>query len=174
MLSAGIAPTTEGWCWRWVRHQQYMYAMSCLTYHSACQVRAGTGGDEASLFSGELFKMYEKLCGRQGWRWELLSLSKTDIGGFKEATAVISGELVYKTLKFESGVHRVQRIPVNDTKIQTSAASVVVRHMCPAIIFDVCGFISWTTAGAARGGGRRHRAAAAGETSRSHSLRNLA
>lgn len=70
--------------------------------------------------------MYEKFSGRMGWNWELLSLSKTDIGGFKEASASISGELVFKMLKFESGVHRVQRIPVNDTKIQTSAASVAV------------------------------------------------
>lgn len=70
--------------------------------------------------------MYEKLSNRMGWRWELLSLSKTEIGGFKEASAAISGELVFKMLKFESGVHRVQRIPVNDSKIQTSAASVIV------------------------------------------------
>lgn len=89
-------------------------------------MRAGTGGDEASLFAGEMFKMYEKFCFRMDWKWELLSLSKTDIGGFKEASASISGEHVYKMLKFENGVHRVQRIPVNDTKIQTSAASVVV------------------------------------------------
>eukprot|EP01037_Dinobryon_pediforme_P019843 gene19843-20336_t len=90
------------------------------------EVRAGTGGDEASLFAGELFKMYQKYAKFMKWKWEELSLSKTDIGGFKEAQAIISGEAVYKRLKFESGVHRVQRIPVNDTKIQTSAASVIV------------------------------------------------
>ena len=90
------------------------------------EVRAGTGGDEASLFAHEMFKMYEKYSINKGWRFEQLSLSETDIGGFKEAQASIQGENVYKNLKFESGVHRVQRIPCNDTKIQTSAASVIV------------------------------------------------
>jgi len=90
------------------------------------EVRAGTGGDEASLFAGEVFKMYQKLSFLNGWKWEELSLTKTDIGGFKEAQASINGESVFKLLKFESGVHRVQRVPVNDTKIQTSAASVIV------------------------------------------------
>jgi peptide chain release factor 1 len=90
------------------------------------EVRAGTGGDEASLFAHEMFKMYENYSINKGWRFEQLSLSETDIGGFKEAQASIQGENVYKNLKFESGVHRVQRIPCNDTKIQTSAASVIV------------------------------------------------
>jgi peptide chain release factor 1 len=93
------------------------------------EVRAGTGGDEASLFAGELFKMYEKFALKMGWKWEVMSLSKTDIGGFKEAHASLTGDGVYKQLKFESGVHRVQRIPVNDVKIQTSAASVVVHSL---------------------------------------------
>lgn len=84
------------------------------------------GGDEASLFAGELFVMYKKYAGFMGWRWEELSLSKSDVGGFKEAQALVTGELVFKSLKFESGVHRVQRIPVNDVRIQTSAVSVVV------------------------------------------------
>ena len=91
------------------------------------EVRAGTGGDEASLFAGEVLKMYEKYCGKRGWSWELLSITKTDIGGFKEAQATITGPYAFKSLKFESGVHRVQRIPVNDVKIQTSAVSVVVN-----------------------------------------------
>jgi peptide chain release factor 1 len=90
------------------------------------EVRAGTGGDEASLFAGEVFKMYAKYAVLQGWRWEELTLSKTEIGGFKEAQASIVGEDVYKFLKFESGTHRVQRVPVNDVKIQTSAAMVLV------------------------------------------------
>lgn len=90
------------------------------------EVRAGTGGDEASLFASELFKMYRLYCLHRGWRWEEMSLSKTEIGGFKEAQASVQGEHVYKFLKFESGVHRVQRIPGNDIKIQTSAASVVI------------------------------------------------
>lgn len=90
------------------------------------EVRAGTGGDEASLFASELFTMYEKYSLLMGWKWDELSISKSEIGGFKEAQANISGESVYQRLKFESGVHRVQRVPVNDTKIQTSAASVIV------------------------------------------------
>lgn len=90
------------------------------------EVRAGTGGDEASLFAHEVFKMYQKFSAVMGWKWEELSLSKSEIGGFKEAQAQINGESVYRRLKYESGVHRVQRIPVNDVKIQTSAASVIV------------------------------------------------
>jgi peptide chain release factor 1 len=70
--------------------------------------------------------MYQKYSSNMGWRWEELSFSKSEIGGFKEAQASINGEAVFRMLKFESGVHRVQRIPVNDVKIQTSAASVIV------------------------------------------------
>lgn len=91
------------------------------------EVRAGAGGAEASLFASELFKMYQKFCTLvMGWRWEELSLSKSEIGGFTEAQAQINGDNVYKFLKFESGTHRVQRIPVNDIKIQTSTATVLV------------------------------------------------
>ena len=90
------------------------------------EVRAGTGGDEASLFASELFRMYQKYAQIQGWKWEELSLAKTEIGGFKEAQATIIGENVFKYMKFESGTHRVQRVPVNDTKMQTSGTSVVV------------------------------------------------
>lgn len=90
------------------------------------EVRAGTGGDEASLFAQEVFKMYERFVALQGWKWEQLSLSETEIGGFKEAQAAIQGEYVYQRLKFESGVHRVQRVPSNDVKIHTSAVTVVV------------------------------------------------
>jgi peptide chain release factor 1 len=89
-------------------------------------VRSGTGGDEASLFAGELFKMYAKYAALQGWKREELSLSKTEIGGFKEAQASVIGDSVFRYLKFESGTHRVQRVPVNDVKIQTSAAAVLV------------------------------------------------
>jgi peptide chain release factor 1 len=70
--------------------------------------------------------MYEKLCDLKGWKWEMLTLSKTDIGGISEGSATIRGETVFRHLKFESGVHRVQRVPSNDTKIQTSAASVII------------------------------------------------
>lgn len=90
------------------------------------EVRAGTGGDEASLFASEIFKMYQRYAAFKGWKWEELSLSRSEIGGFKEAQASVTGDEVFKHFKFESGVHRVQRIPVNDTKIQTSAANVIV------------------------------------------------
>lgn len=101
------------------------------------EVRAGAGGDEASLFASEVFKMYHKYCLLSGWKWDELSYSKTEIGGFKEAQASIHGDSVYKYLKFESGVHRVQRIPVNDTKIQTSAASVIVMPEAEEIDVEI-------------------------------------
>ena len=84
------------------------------------------GGDEASLFASDVFKMYQKYAISMGWKWEELSMSKSDIGGFREAQVSISGEYVFRNMKFESGVHRVQRIPDNDTRIQTSAVSVVI------------------------------------------------
>lgn len=90
------------------------------------EVRAGTGGDEASLFASEMFKMYKQFSQLQGWKWEEMSISRTELGGFKDAQAMISGELVFKHMKFEAGVHRVQRVPVNDVRIQTSAISVII------------------------------------------------
>ena len=84
------------------------------------------GGDEASLFANEMFKMYKLFAFHQGWKWEEMSISRTDLGGFKEAQALISGESVFKFMKFEAGVHRVQRVPVNDVRIQTSAISVII------------------------------------------------
>lgn len=107
------------------------------------EVRAGTGGDEASLFASEVFRMYQKFATLKGWKWEELSLSKSEIGGFKEAQAQISSsgggenDSVFKLLKFESGVHRVQRIPVNDTKIQTSACSVIVLPAASELDIDI-------------------------------------
>lgn len=101
------------------------------------EVRAGTGGEEASLFASEVFRMYQKYSGLMGWKWEEIALSRSEIGGFKEAQAHISGRSVYKHLKFESGVHRVQRIPVNDTKIQTSAASVIVMPAVDDVDVDI-------------------------------------
>jgi peptide chain release factor 1 len=101
------------------------------------EVRAGTGGDEASLFASELFKMYERYCEMKNWKCEILSLSKNEVGGFKEAQLAVSGESVFKLLKYESGVHRVQRIPSNDTKIQTSAASVIVLPQASEIELEL-------------------------------------
>ena len=92
------------------------------------EVRAGTGGDEASLFAGDLFRMYQRYAEMQGWRVEAMSMSEGTAGGFKEIIASISGAGVFAKLKFESGVHRVQRVPVTETsgRIHTSAATVAV------------------------------------------------
>ena len=92
------------------------------------EVRAGTGGDEAALFAAELFRMYQRYAVLRGWRFELLDLSETGLGGVKEASALISGRDVFARLKFESGVHRVQRVPETEAsgRIHTSAATVAV------------------------------------------------
>ena len=92
------------------------------------EVRAGTGGDEAALFAGDLFAMYQKYAGLQGWRFEVMEISANDVGGFREATAEITGRNVFARLKFESGVHRVQRVPKTETqgRIHTSTATVAV------------------------------------------------
>jgi peptide chain release factor 1 len=92
------------------------------------EVRAGTGGDEAALFAGDLLRMYHRFADEQGWRFELISASAADVGGYKEAVASISGAGVFAKLKFESGVHRVQRVPVTEAggRIHTSAATVAV------------------------------------------------
>ncbi len=92
------------------------------------EVRAGTGGDEAALFAADLFRMYQRYAERRGWRFETMQLSDTGIGGLKEAIAEITGKGVFARLKFESGVHRVQRIPETESggRIHTSAATVAV------------------------------------------------
>lgn len=92
------------------------------------EIRAGTGGEEASLFGADLFRMYEKYAAFKGWKFEVLSLSETPLGGVKEGVAQISGNAVYATLKFESGAHRVQRVPVTESggRVHTSAATVAV------------------------------------------------
>jgi len=92
------------------------------------EVRAGTGGDEAALFAGDLFRMYERYAASQGWKVELIAASEGEVGGYKEIIAAISGAGVYARLKFESGVHRVQRVPATEGggRIHTSAATVAV------------------------------------------------
>ncbi|MCL4424846.1 MAG: peptide chain release factor 1 [Firmicutes bacterium] len=92
------------------------------------EIRAGTGGEEAGLFAGDLFRMYSRFAERQGWRTELMDASPTDIGGFKEIIFVVEGRGAYSRLKYESGVHRVQRIPTTESggRIHTSAATVAV------------------------------------------------
>ncbi len=92
------------------------------------EIRAGTGGDEASIFAGDLFRMYSKYIESKGWRIEVTSFSDGTIGGYKEIVCNVSGEGVYGILKYESGVHRVQRVPVTETqgRVHTSAATVAV------------------------------------------------
>ena len=92
------------------------------------EIRAGTGGLEASLFCTDLFKMYERVCSKKKWKLEIISISKSDAGGFKEVIFSVSGNDIYSYLKYESGVHRVQRIPETETqgRIHTSAATIAV------------------------------------------------
>ncbi len=92
------------------------------------EVRAGTGGDEAAIFAGDLFRMYQRFAEGQGWRFEVVEATDADHGGYKEAVANISGKGVFARLKFESGVHRVQRVPETESqgRIHTSAATVAV------------------------------------------------
>ena len=92
------------------------------------EIRAGTGGLEASLFAGDLFKMYEKVSNKKKWILEVISISRSDAGGLKEVIASIKGNNIYSTLKYESGVHRVQRVPDTETqgRVHTSAATVAV------------------------------------------------
>ncbi|CAN5717712.1 peptide chain release factor 1 [soil metagenome] len=92
------------------------------------EIRAGTGGDEASLFAGDLYRMYTRYAEERGWKMESMEASTSDVGGFKEIVFKLSGEDVYSTLKYESGVHRVQRVPTTEAqgRIHTSAATVAV------------------------------------------------
>jgi len=92
------------------------------------EVRAGTGGDEAALFAGDLYRMYERFAAEQGWKVEPVSMNASEVGGFKEIVANVTGAGVFARMKFESGVHRVQRVPVTESggRIHTSAATVAV------------------------------------------------
>ena len=92
------------------------------------EIRAGTGGLEASLFCADLFKMYEKVCSKKKWKLEIINISKSEAGGYKEVIFSVNGDEIYSYLKFESGVHRVQRIPATETqgRVHTSAATVAV------------------------------------------------
>ncbi|AHE56814.1 peptide chain release factor 1 [Sphingomonas sanxanigenens] len=92
------------------------------------EIRAGTGGDEAALFAGDLLRMYQRYAEGQGWRVEIISASAAELGGYKEVVASVTGQGVFARLKFESGVHRVQRVPVTESggRIHTSAATVAV------------------------------------------------
>ena len=98
------------------------------TKNAILEIRAGTGGLEASLFASDLFKMYERVCNKKNWVLEVISLSRSDAGGLKEVIASIKGKNIYSSLKYESGVHRVQRVPDTETqgRVHTSAATVAV------------------------------------------------
>lgn len=103
------------------------------------EIRAGTGGDEAALFAGDLYRMYEKFAESQGWKVELISGSSADVGGFKEVVANVTGKGVFAKLKFESGVHRVQRVPTTESggRIHTSAATVAVLPEAEDVDIDI-------------------------------------
>ncbi|WP_417670285.1 peptide chain release factor 1 [Roseibium sp.] len=103
------------------------------------EVRAGTGGDEAALFAGDLFRMYQRFAELQGWKVEILSASEGEVGGYKEIIASVSGENVFAKLKFESGVHRVQRVPATESggRIHTSAATVAVLPQAEDVDIDI-------------------------------------
>ncbi|MBZ9774507.1 peptide chain release factor 1 [Mesorhizobium sp. CO1-1-8] len=103
------------------------------------EIRAGTGGDEAALFAGDLFRMYERYAAERGWRFETASASDGDAGGFKEIIATVSGKGVFAHLKFESGVHRVQRVPATEAsgRIHTSAATVAVLPEAEEVDIDI-------------------------------------
>lgn len=121
------------------------------------EIRGGTGGDEAALFAGDLFRMYTKYCERKGWNLEISSANEGASGGFKEIVCSITGTDVYGTLKYESGVHRVQRVPATETqgRVHTSAATVAVLPEAEA--FDVVineGEIKWDTFRSSGAGGQ--------------------
>jgi peptide chain release factor 1 len=117
-----------------VREQEQAMQLALLPKDEAdaknaiLEVRAGTGGEEAALFAADLFRMYERYAARKGWRFEVMDVNETGIGGMKEAIAEITGRNVFARLKFESGVHRVQRVPATEAsgRIHTSAATVAV------------------------------------------------
>ncbi len=103
------------------------------------EIRAGTGGDEASLFAGNLFRMYLRYCEKKGWKTTILSESEGTVGGFKEVQVEVEGDDVYGTLKFESGVHRVQRVPETESsgRVHTSAATVAVMPEPDPVDFEL-------------------------------------
>src|SRR5690606_35157216 len=103
------------------------------------EIRPGTGGEEAALFAGDLLRMYQKHAEAQGWRFDLLELTETELGGVKEAVARIEGEGVFARLKYESGVHRVQRVPETEAggRIHTSAATVAVLPEAEEVEIDI-------------------------------------
>jgi len=125
--------------------------------NAVLEIRGGTGGDEAALFAGDLFKMYQRFCESKGWTLSVQSYTEGSVGGFKEIICMVTGDSVYGTLKYESGVHRVQRVPVTETqgRVHTSAATVAV--LPEADEFEVHineGEIKWDTFRSSGAGGQ--------------------
>ena len=121
------------------------------------EIRGGTGGDEAALFAGDLFKMYMKYCEQKDWRVEVSSFNEGTAGGYKEIIFSVSGEKVYGTLKYESGVHRVQRVPATETqgRVHTSAATVACLPQAEAFEVEINeGEIKWDTFRSSGAGGQ--------------------
>lgn len=121
------------------------------------EIRAGTGGDEAALFAGDLFKMYSRYCESKGWQVAVTSFSEGAAGGFKEVVFAVTGDGVYGTLKYESGVHRVQRVPATETqgRVHTSAATVAVLPEAEAFDVEINeGEIKWETFRSGGAGGQ--------------------
>ena len=121
------------------------------------EIRGGTGGDEAALFAGDLFKMYSKYCEQKGWQVAVTSCSEGAVGGFKEIVFAVTGDNVYGTLKYESGVHRVQRVPATETqgRVHTSAATVAVLPEAEAFDVEINeGEIKWETFRSGGAGGQ--------------------
>ena len=121
------------------------------------EIRGGTGGDEAALFAGDLFKMYSKYCEQKGWQVAVTSCSEGTVGGFKEIVFAVTGDNVYGTLKYESGVHRVQRVPATETqgRVHTSAATVAVLPEAEAFDVEINeGEIKWETFRSGGAGGQ--------------------
>ncbi|MCF6304349.1 MAG: peptide chain release factor 1 [Rhodobacteraceae bacterium] len=103
------------------------------------EIRAGTGGDEAALFAADLFRMYQRLCEKRGWKLDVVEENQTELGGYKEIVANLSGPNVYAEMKFESGVHRVQRVPSTESggRVHTSAATVAVLPEAEEVDIDI-------------------------------------
>ncbi len=121
------------------------------------EIRAGTGGDEAALFAGDLFQMYKKYCDSKGWNVSITSLNEGQVGGYKEIDFAVTGDNVYGTLKYESGVHRVQRVPTTETqgRIHTSAATVAVLPEADKFEVNINeGDIKWDTFRSSGAGGQ--------------------